>query len=162
MIVSNSILTSDVFFASGICTLLSKELIEKSFFIVDLDLPSGFVDAEIFPSDREIIAFASNDISFYKSKKLFSVPVLDKKSSLQNILHFFLTRSSTACYRVKSHLTQREHEMLELMDKGLNNVSVADILGITSKTFYTHRRNLMMKLGCDNRIVLQSLFTSAV
>nr|WP_315850496.1 helix-turn-helix transcriptional regulator [Yersinia aleksiciae] len=46
--------------------------------------------------------------------------------------------------------------MLCLIRDGISNEEMASKLGIKNKTIYTHRRNLMIKLGCENRIFFQN------
>jgi len=47
-------------------------------------------------------------------------------------------------------LTRREHQVLELVVAGKFNKSIADILGISTKTVELHRASLMTKLGVRN------------
>lgn len=47
-------------------------------------------------------------------------------------------------------LTRREHQVLELVVAGKFNKSIADILGISTKTVELHRASLMTKLGVHN------------
>jgi two-component system response regulator FixJ len=49
-----------------------------------------------------------------------------------------------------SVLTRRERQVLELVVAGKFNKSVADILGISTKTVELHRASLMSKLGVRN------------
>ncbi|HDX3227707.1 TPA: hypothetical protein ROB10_002167 [Escherichia coli] len=46
---------------------------------------------------------------------------------------------------------------MELISEGASFQEMVEKLGINSKTLYTHRRNLVMKLGCDNRVSLLNL-----
>lgn len=52
-------------------------------------------------------------------------------------------------------LTQREHEALKLLVRGLPPKAIATELGITDKTLYNHRANLMLKLDARNLADLQ-------
>ena len=47
-------------------------------------------------------------------------------------------------------LTRRERQVLELVVAGKFNKSIADILGISTKTVELHRASLMSKLGVRN------------
>jgi FixJ family two-component response regulator len=49
-----------------------------------------------------------------------------------------------------SVLTRRERQVLELVVAGKFNKSIADILGISTKTVELHRASLMSKLGVRN------------
>ncbi|EPV8303372.1 response regulator transcription factor [Escherichia coli] len=60
-------------------------------------------------------------------------------------------------YQARQKLSPREKEVLELISEGASFQEMVEKLGINSKTLYTHRRNLVMKLGCDNRVSLLNL-----
>lgn len=158
MPVSNAVFSDDAFFVYGLCGLLSRELLNDFFIVLDFDCQ--YADDDVIPvsEDKEVVAFVSNDIAFYKAEKLGLPHVLDKKSSVQDILNFFLLKRDSGAYHIKRNLTQREKEILVLMSAGATHQEMASKLGINYKTFYTHRRNLMLKLGCGNRICLQNLF----
>jgi len=49
-----------------------------------------------------------------------------------------------------SVLTRRERQVIELVVAGKFNKSIADILGISTKTVELHRASLMSKLGVRN------------
>lgn len=51
-------------------------------------------------------------------------------------------------------LTEREHQVLQLLVRGKSNKEIAHQLGISAKTVSVHRGNLMTKLGVNNRIDL--------
>lgn len=57
--------------------------------------------------------------------------------------------------RAAPKLTQREHEALKLLVRGLPPKAIATELGITDKTLYNHRANLMLKLDARNLADLQ-------
>ena len=158
MPVSNSVFSDDAFFVYGLCGLLSREFLNDFFIVLDLDCQYAGDGAIPASEDKEVVAFVSNDIAFYKAEKIGMPHVLDKKSSVQDILDFFLLKRDAGAYHTKRNLTQREKEILALMAEGATHQEMADKLGINYKTFYSHRRNLMLKLGCDNRICLQNLF----
>lgn len=160
---SNSVFSDDAFFVYGLYKLLGLDFIKSFFMIFDLD--SKYSDAEyaegFFTSvteNKENVAFVSNDVDFFKAQKFGFSYILDKKSSVLDILNFFLLKSNSGLYHAKEKLTPRETEILKLMYDGMTHQEMTLRLGIKDKTFYTHRRNLMMKLGCDNRICLQNLF----
>ena len=48
---------------------------------------------------------------------------------------------------VGAHLTEREREVLHYIAEGLSTKKIAAILGVSSKTIETHRRQVMRKLG---------------
>jgi Response regulator containing a CheY-like receiver domain and an HTH DNA-binding domain len=157
MNVSSSVLSDDPFFIQGLYSLLSKELVDDSFIVLDLDGFSYEGAIDLTSCNREIVAFASNDLAFYKAEQFGSFTVLDKKSSLKSILDYFLFKRSSGAYHIKRNLTQREKQMLGLIRDGVSSQEIALQLGIKHKTLYTYRRNLMIKLGCENRILFQNL-----
>ena len=53
--------------------------------------------------------------------------------------------------RQLAHLTQREHQVLELLSKGHPDKDIADRLGISIYTVHEHVRNVFEKLGAHNR-----------
>lgn len=48
------------------------------------------------------------------------------------------------------NLTVREKEIIRYISKGLSSDKIADILGITSNTCRTHRKNIFRKIGCHS------------
>ncbi|MFB0710176.1 LuxR C-terminal-related transcriptional regulator [Buttiauxella noackiae] len=51
-------------------------------------------------------------------------------------------------------LTLREERILKLWTDEANNDFIARIMGISTKTVYTYKRNIRMKLGINNRFSL--------
>ena len=49
-------------------------------------------------------------------------------------------------------LTEREHEVLRLMGRGLNNREICDLLHIGEPTVKTHVSNVMQKMGFRDRV----------
>ena len=49
-------------------------------------------------------------------------------------------------------LTEREHEVLRLMGRGLNNREICDTLYISEPTVKTHVSNVMQKMGFRDRV----------
>ena len=76
---------------------------------------------------------------------------IDKKCRLNEILSGLLVKNSQYNYRVKYSLSRREKEVLSCMQKGLDVKEISRQLGMTMKTFYTHRRSLIFKLQQGNR-----------
>ena len=75
-----------------------------------------------------------------------------------------LINAAEAAPVVSSHqLTDREHQVLELIMKAHSNREIASKLGIEERTVRAHLNRLMRKAGVDNRIKLSitahSLFT---
>ena len=76
----------------------------------------------------------------------------------RSILNFFLKKETSGNYHTKFRLSLREKQMLSMLSRGESNQEIAEEFGVKLKTIYTHRRNLMNKLGCKNRITFQKLF----
>ncbi|MBH2003554.1 MAG: response regulator transcription factor [Sphingobacteriia bacterium] len=53
-----------------------------------------------------------------------------------------------------AHLTQREKEIIALMEKDLSNKQIADQLDISVRTVETHRKNIFRKTGTNNVLSL--------
>ncbi|MCX2749230.1 helix-turn-helix transcriptional regulator [Arthrobacter sp. MI7-26] len=49
-------------------------------------------------------------------------------------------------------LTAREHEILQLLGRGLTGVATGHLLGIGPRTVAKHLEHTYAKLGCTNRI----------
>ena len=54
----------------------------------------------------------------------------------------------------EQHLTDREHQVLNLIVEGKSNKEIALELGISPKTVSVHRTNLMLKLDIQNTVEL--------
>ncbi|MEW7313298.1 LuxR C-terminal-related transcriptional regulator [Buttiauxella gaviniae] len=58
------------------------------------------------------------------------------------------------CPSTSPLLTLREERILKLWTDEANNDFIARIMGISTKTVYTYKRNIRMKLGVNNRFSL--------
>lgn len=153
-----SVISGDQFFILGLTELLGRKLIDNYFLIVDFDAFNiSQQGMQLLLAKKNIVAFVSNDIDFYKSEVFETVTVLDRKSSLKTILTCFLSEGSSSKYHLKFELSERERQVLYMIRCGNSSKKIAEILNLSPKTVYTHRRNLMRKLGCENRIRLQQL-----
>lgn len=79
-----------------------------------------------------------------KGQQVYSDPISDLMKES------FLNRSSQKHGRDKNGLTNREHEILELIVKGFTSKEIAEKLYISPRTVDTHRANLMEKLELNN------------
>ena len=153
--IAKSVLSNNQFFIIGIKNLLSKELLNDYYTILDLDNIPHTEGKKMINKDKEIIAFASNDLSSLKAESFGSIPVLDKRCSVKNILSYFMLKNQSGIYHATIVLTKREREILYWLRKGISHDEISNKLNIKSKTIYTYRRNIMKKLGCENRIDFQ-------
>lgn len=63
-----------------------------------------------------------------------------------------------------ARLTERETEIVKLMAEGVATQDIADLLSLSVHTIYTHRKNVMRKLGVTNaaEVILYAINTSLV
>lgn len=153
----NCIFSNDSFFIFGLKSLLSQEFLSDFFTVLDLDNMSKDEVRNIKYNDKELVAFASNDLSSLNAGNFGEVAILDKKCSLKDIVGYFMLKNKNGIYNSTMNLTRREKEILKLLKKGLSHDDVSQELNIKHKTVYTYRRNIMQKLGCENRIDFQNL-----
>ena len=59
------------------------------------------------------------------------------------------------------HFTRREHDVLRLLSQGLNNKTMASILGISPHTVRDHVSTMLLRTGCTNRIQLALMHGTA-
>lgn len=118
MNLSTNILSKDKYFTLGLIELLGEEFIDNFFLIIDLD-SNDLPGAEwIYFSNKNIVAFASSDLAFYKSELFGKVTVLDKKSNTRSILNFFLKKETAGNYHTKFQLSLREKQILSMLSRG--------------------------------------------
>lgn len=154
MRLSHSIISNDHFFKVGICTLLSPELIDDNFIIVDMDTVLVAQVKNIDAGDKQLVAFISNDIDYYALQSVDNVLFIDRKRKVNEILSFLIANDMRHHYQIKFALSQREYQILDYMHKGLSADEIASVMGLKLKTFYAHRRNMVLKLRVGNRISL--------
>lgn len=157
MKLSNSIVSNDRYFILGLTKLLGEEFIDRHCFIIDLDANSVSDMEPHFFVNKTIVVFASKPCCLYKSKKLEGSIILDKRCSVDCILSFFKGNKTMNTYLPELNLSLRERQILSVMCREGCNKKIATELGVSIKTIYTHRRNIMNKLGCKNRIELQKI-----
>ena len=155
---SENILSSDTFFTKGIVELIGEDFINESYVIVDLDCIRFSGDELISSKNKKVIGFASSNFSCYLAEKMKVDFILNKKSTLKDIIDFFIFGKTKALYYSQSPLTVREKQLLALVCTGASPLDLAKTLGVNKKTIYTFRRNIMIKLGCNNRLNLQQLW----
>lgn len=67
------------------------------------------------------------------------------------LINDYLDRSEDTSKSVESVLSEREHEVLVLIGKGLRNHDIAEALQISPKTVSRHRENILKKLNLGSR-----------
>ena len=92
-------------------------------------------------NDRELV-FAIQKIS--SGGQYFPEEILDALDSVAQ------TKNEVEA----AHLTQREIEVICLMEKDLSNKQIADKLNIAVRTVETHRKNIFRKTGTNNILSL--------
>ena len=67
------------------------------------------------------------------------------------ILEVFIARSENSANSCEpTELTDREVEILQLIGEGHSTKELAEVLHLSQHTIYTHRKNMMKKLGVKN------------
>lgn len=156
MDLSDSIFSNDYFFIVGISALLTPELIDENYYIVDVEATNFAQIKEFLFTGRKVIAFITNDLDYYALRHIDNITFIDKRCRLNEVLSCLFVNDSQYKYRVKYTLSLREREVLSCMQKGLDTNEIGKQLGMTVKTIYAHRRNLISKLQIGNRISLYS------
>ncbi|HCD7552092.1 TPA: helix-turn-helix transcriptional regulator [Citrobacter farmeri] len=154
MKLSDSVFSDDYFFIVGISALLTPELIDENYYIVDVNESSIQRIAEYISPGRKIIAFITNDLDYYALNHLSDIAFIDKKRRINEILSCLFVNDARYAYRVKYTLSFRENEVLACMQKGMDANEIGKLLGMSMKTFYAHRRSLIFKLQLGNRVSL--------
>jgi DNA-binding CsgD family transcriptional regulator len=161
MHLSKSVFSENYFFIVGVCALLTPELIDDYYYIIDVDCCNPIEIDFMAGSNKRIIAFISNDLDYYALRDMNNISFMDKKSHVSEILSFMIVNDAKYKYRVKYRLSSRECEILSCMQEGMTVSDIINKLGVKMKTFYAHRRNIMLKLKIDNRIQLYSKIFSS-
>lgn len=154
MRLSSSVISTDPYFHLGICSLLSHELIDENFYIIDVDTTVINQVRKYANCGKPLIAFVSNDLDYYALKKINNILFIDKKRKLNEILSFLIANDKKYQYRIKFKLSSREREVMDYLYQGMSSSEISEVIGMKLKTFYTHRRNLIRKLRIGNRISL--------
>ena len=150
---SKHILSKDIYFINGLLSLLGGDFVLDGFLVVDLTCCELLNIEPFFHSHKQIVLFVPNALSFHKSKLYEHITVFDRKSSRVSVLNFFMAKKAPMKACLKYNLSSREHQILKLLIDGRNGHEISFALGLDLKTVYTHRRNVMNKLGCKNRIM---------
>lgn len=154
MDLSDSVISDDYFFIFGFSALLSRELIDENFYIVDVETTSYAQVNDSVCQGRKIFAFISNDVDYYALQHLENVTLIDRRSPVKEVLSCLLVNNSRFNYHVKYKLSARENEVLTCMQQGLDTQQIGERLGMNMKTFYAHRTRMINKLQISNRITL--------
>lgn len=154
MNLSDSVFSDNYFFIVGISMLLTPELIDENYYIVDIgDSSLQWITGHLNPG-RKIIAFITNDLDYYALSHLKNITLIDKRRRTNEILTSLFFDDARYTYRVKYTLSSRERKVLAYMQRGVHPKEICKQLDMTMKTFYTHRRSLVSKLRLGNRLSL--------
>ena len=69
----------------------------------------------------------------------------------KKLINYFGQTKSTPSVEIFTHLTEREHEILELIAQGLTNAAIAERLVLSPKTVRNHVSNIFGKLQVSDR-----------
>lgn len=93
----------------------------------------------------------------------------DEKFFCGRVLDIILERHKTKEEEEKgqcepTNLTQRETEIVRLMAEGTSTNEIAEALSLSVHTVYTHRKNIMRKLGVNtaSEVILYAINTSLI
>jgi len=104
---------------------------------------------------------AKNSIDFTK-KELFVLNILNQHLASRlfqlfpkgiNYKNYHNAASDTGII-LKYHLTEREHEVIDLLLEGLNNVEIGEKIFVTESTVKKHLSNIFDKFGVKSRTQL--------
>ncbi|WNN54674.1 LuxR C-terminal-related transcriptional regulator (plasmid) [Hafnia alvei] len=154
MRLSPFIFSKDNYFSIGINSLLTPELIDKYYDILDLETTSYKQIKRLLRPRKKIVVFISNDIDYYSLRHVNNVMFIDKRSKPSAIFSYLAADDSSFAYQVRKKLSKRENEVLSHIQRGLSACEIGTRLGINVKTIYSHRRNLIGKLHIENKIHL--------
>lgn len=79
-----------------------------------------------------------------RGQQVFSKPIAEM------LINSFLEQELPTVPEIKTDISKREHEILELIVKGMTSKEIAGELYISPRTVDTHRSNLMDKLDLHN------------
>lgn len=153
---SLSIISNDNLFKAGILALFSAGFVDEYFIIIDMEtvLSEDFKKLRI--EDKQLVVFISNDIDYYALQGIDNVLFIDRKRKPNEIFAFLVANDMRYHYKIKNTLSRRELQILDFMLKGLDACEITLLTGLKHKTFYVHRRNIVLKLSLNNRISLYS------
>lgn len=157
MDLSNSVISNDYFFILGLSALLSRELIDENYFIVDVETTNHLQASRCLFQGRNVFAFISNDLDYYMHCHLENVIFIDRQAPEKEVLFCLLVDNARFNYRVRHPLSCREKEVLFCMKDGLSTHAIGERLSMNMKTFYAHRARLITKLQVGNRIALYKI-----
>ena len=95
-------------------------------------------------------------VAAYVSKSRGAQELLSAIRSVEQGEPYFCDESKKAADTRSPHITQREREVLVLLIAGMSPKDIADKLGISDKTVYVHRINLLEKFKARSVFELQS------
>jgi DNA-binding CsgD family transcriptional regulator len=154
MDLTNSVFSDDYFFKFGFETLLAQAPVEENYHIIDVETMDYSQVTESVCLGKTVFAFIVNDIDYYALQHLENVTLIDRRSTIKEVLSCLLLKSSRCNYQVKYKLSVRENEVLTCMQQGLDTPEISQRLGMNMKTFYAHRTRMISKLQIGNRITL--------
>lgn len=156
MRLSPFIFSKDNYFSIGINALLTPELIDECYDILDLETTSYQQINHLLRPRKKIVVFISDDIDYYSLRHVNNVMFIDKRSKPSAVFSYLAAEDSSFAYQVRNKLSKRENEVLSYIQRGLSASEIGKRLGINIKTVYSHRRNLIGKLHIENKIHLYS------
>ena len=145
------VLITDVFMPEMDGRELSKRVREKfpntKILALSMNGQGHMVDAMINESDIAgyLLKTISKEELLTAIRKIHAGGIYFSEEVLQELTNF----SSVKKENDNAHLTQREIEIIQLIEKELTNKDIADKLFISERTVETHRKNIFRKTGVN-------------
>ncbi|WMT92825.1 response regulator transcription factor [Pelagibacterium sp. H642] len=93
---------------------------------------------------------------YFPRKRMKAAPTLEAQSAANSTV--LTERQHSSRSSAISTLTRREHEIMHIVAKGLQNKEIAEVLQISEHTVKIHIHNIISKLGANNRTQAADMF----
>lgn len=150
----DAIISDDYFFKLGLSALLSKKVVAKGYFFIDMRTTNHAKIRACSLCSEKTFVFISCDLEYYALRHFENVTVIDRDSQVQDIVRCVLHDESNFERHGRHYISERDDELLTYIYQGLATHEIIEKLSISTKAFYSHRARLINKLNVRNRIVL--------
>lgn len=150
----DAIISDDYFFRLGLSALLSKKVVAKGSFFIDMRTANHAKIRACSSRAEKIFVFISSDLDYYALRNLDNVTVIDRGSEVQDIVSCVLRDESNFERHSRHYISERDDEILTYLHQGLDTHEIVEKLSVSTKAFYSHRARLINKLNIRNRISL--------
>jgi DNA-binding CsgD family transcriptional regulator len=84
---------------------------------------------------------------------------LCKKFGAKNSVHLISMFTGVSCFTPHPALTRRENEVVSFLARGVPQKVIAEEMGISVRTVYKHRENILFKLNVHSIRGLERFYT---